>query len=406
MRKKRATMLVVLILTAVTMSGCGGCSKEQKAILMPTMTPTVTDVPVKEETPGKTPEKDPTKEPSATPEPTATATPEPTPEPTMTPTPVVPEGAEPVASVKMGDEVYYDFYADGLLLVRGQGSTYDFKEYTDRQRHIINNVEIFASGYSGTDFSSGENNMCTRIVVGEGITRIGSSALAAYLNVESVALPGTLKVIGDSAFYWVGYGRETKWLGLDTDNTEISSTAFLECGGLANIKDSEKYNSTPTPVPTPTPTPTPNPDKPRLVESRKMGDNVTFEFWDNGYLYVKGTGATWDMSEYFDDFGDWDIADGSHKDGTFYKTIDVIVVEEGITHLGRYIFSWLGPDDIYLPKSLESIDSIGTWGTIHGYYEEKEFCITSRMGQSRYLFRYFEDPEFAEKRGVIIEWKN
>lgn len=402
MRKKRATMLVVLILTAVTMSGCGGCSKEQKAILMPTMTPTVTDVPVKEETPGKTPEKEPTKTPSATPEPTATATPEPTPtptpEPTMTPTPVVPEGAEPVASVKMGDEVYYDFYADGLLLVRGQGSTYDFKEYTDRQRHIINNVKIFASGYSGTDFSSGENNMCTRIVVGEGITRIGSSALAAYLNVESVALPETLKEIGDSAFYWVGYGRETEWLGLDTDYTEISSTAFLECGGLANIKDSEKYNSTPTPVPTPTPTPTPNPDKPRLVESRKMGDNVTFEFWDNGYLYVKGSGATWDRNFYFDDFR-----------SDFYLTIDKIIIEEGITYLGNFIFNWI--DSVSYSEFPQSITNIGNTAggnagkpvTFRGYIDGKPVTIVSpKGGNATVYFKCIKDVEIAEANGYIV----
>lgn len=401
MRKKRAAMLVVLILTAVTMSGCGGCSKASEVTSTPAMTPAVTDVPVKEGTPGKTTEKEPTKTPSATPKPTATATPEPTPtpipEPTMTPAPVVPEGTEPVASVKMGDEVYYDFYGDGLLLVRGQGSTYDFKEYTDRQLHIIRNVEIFASGYSETDFSSGENNMCTRIVVGEGITRIGSSALAAYLNVESVALPETLKEIGDSAFYWVGYGRETEWLGLDTGNTKISSTAFLECGGLANIKDSEKYNSTPTPVPTPTPTPTPDPDKPRLVESRKMGDNVTFEFWDNGYLYVKGSGATWDQNFYFDDF-----------EGEFYQTISKVKVEEGITYIGKFTLNWMNSISYWeIPKSLTSVGNTGGGGlgpvVFYGYFEGVSITVTtSKSAGLRTFFDAIKDIEKAEAEGFII----
>lgn len=396
MGKKRVIISAAVLLTVTTMAGCG-CHKEQKVTSIPTMTPlaTVTDVPVEEKTPGK----DPGTTPSATPKPTATATPEPTPtpipEPTMTPAPVVPEGAEPVASVKMGDEVYYDFYGDGLLFVRGQGSTYDFKEYTDRQLHIIKNVEIFASGYSETDFSSGENNMCTRIVVGEGITRIGSSALAAYLNVESVALPGTLKEIGDSAFYWVGYGRETEWSGLDTDNTEISSTAFLECGGLANIKDSEKYSATPTPIP---PTPTPDPDKPRLVESRKMGDNVTFEFWDNGYLYVKGTGATWDQNFYFDDF--W---------SDFYLNIDNVIIEEGITYLGNFIFNWI--DSISCWEFPQSIINIGNTAggnagkpvSFHGYVDGKPATIVSpKGGNATVYFKCIKDIEKAEAEGFII----
>lgn len=395
MGKKRVIISAAVLLTVTAMAGCGGCHKEQEAVLEPTMTPTVTDMPVKEETP----EKEPSAAPSATAKPTATATPEPTPtpEPTMTPTPVVPEGAEPVASVKMGDEVYYDFYGDGLLFVRGQGSTYDFKEYTDRQLHIIKNVEIFASGYSETDFSSGENNMCTRIVVGEGITRIGSSALAAYLNVESVALPETLKEIGDSAFYWVGYGRETEWSGLDTDSTEISSTAFLECGGLANIKDAEKYNATPTPVPTSTPTPTPDPNKPRLVESKKMGDNVTFEFWDNGYLYVKGTGATWDQNFYFDDFG-----------GEFYQTINKVKVEEGITYIGKFTLNWMNSISYWeIPKSLTSVGNTGGGGlgpvVFHGYFEGVSITITtSKSAGLRTFFDAIKDIEKAEAEGFII----
>ncbi len=398
MGKKRAIISAIVLLTMTAMAGCGGCHKEQKEVLLPTMTPTVTDVPVEE----KTPEKEPSATPSATPKPTATATPEPTPtptpEPTVTPAPVVPEGAEPVASVKMGDEVYYDFYGDGLLLVRGQGSTYDFKEYTDRQLHIIKNVEIFASGYSETDFSSGENNMCTRIVVGEGITRIGSSALAAYLNVESVALPGTLKEIGDSAFYWVGYGRETEWSGLDTRNTEISSTAFLECGGLANIKDSEKYSATPTPIP---PTPTPDPDKPRLVKSKKMGDNVTFEFWDNGYLYVKGTGATWDQNYYFEDFR-------PDRAGEFYRTIEKVKVEEGVTYIGKFTLNWLDSISYWeVPKTLTSVGN--TWGggdgpvVFHGYFEGMPITVTtSKSASLKTFFDAIEDIEKAEAEGFII----
>ncbi len=404
MGKKRAIISAIVLLTMTAMAGCGGCHKEQKEVLLPTMTPTVTDVPVEE----KTPEKEPSATPSATPKPTATATPEPTPtptpEPTMTSAPVVPEGEEPVASVKMGDEVYYDFYGDGLLLVRGQGSTYDFKEYTDRQLHIIKNVKIFASGYSETDFSSGENNMCTRIVVGEGITRIGSSALAAYLNVESVVLPESLKEIGDSAFYWVGYGRETEWSGLDTGNTEISSTAFLECGGLANIKDSEKYSATPTPVPTSTPTPTPDPDKPRLVESRKMGDNVTFEFWDNGYLYVKGTGATWDQNYYFEDFR-------PDRGGEFYQTIHNIIVEEGITYLGNFIFKHIDSVSYWeFPKSLTSIGNT-TGGskesiTFRGYLEEKPVTvITPGSASAKTFFDAIKDIEKAEAKGFIITFE-
>lgn len=49
----------------------------------------------------------------------------------------------------------------------------------------------------------------------------------------------------------------------------------------------------PTPTPTPTAFPTPNPSNPKVLASYKGDSNygdVTVEAWDNGYVYVKGSG--------------------------------------------------------------------------------------------------------------------
>ena len=52
-----------------------------------------------------------------------------------------------------------------------------------------------------------------------------------------------------------------------------------------------------------------------MLSSKKMGDNVTFEFWDNGYLYIKGTGPTYDY--------DWDFI---LVEGKQYSTIHNVIV--------------------------------------------------------------------------------
>uniref|UniRef100_UPI0025F79188 leucine-rich repeat domain-containing protein n=1 Tax=Ruminococcus sp. TaxID=41978 RepID=UPI0025F79188 len=75
----------------------------------------------------------------------------------------------------------------------------------------------------------------------------------------------------------------------------------------------------------------------------KLGDNVTWSLNDEGTLTISGKGT---ISDYND--GDTPFADNSQ--------IKKVIIEEGITHIGNYVFSSChNIQSIELPGSLTGI---------------------------------------------------
>ena len=261
--------------------------------------------------------------------------------PTATPMPIVLLKAK----VQMGDDVWYEFYEKGVLIVTGTGSTWDFNHTSTLDEHFKKACYEDGMDYVG---KTKTYETITKIIVSEGITRLGNFSMSLFERVESITLPKSLKVIGESAFRYFGnYVDSVDWIGLNLEGIDIATTAFYDASGLEELKNVEKYQikptATPTPLP-PTPTPTPDPANPKLKHTQQMGDNVTYEFWDNGILYIKGSGAIWDVS---------------------YDTVDItkakkVIVEEGITYLGScsLMFDF---EELILPKSIVEIHrNLGT----------------------------------------------
>lgn len=406
MRKKRMLLYAAVMTITVTMSGCGGCNKPS------VVAPVATIAPAEDLPSGKTPAPSmtvPSPKPTATPAPTSTPVPTATPTPTSTPTPtpMVPEGMEPYATVQMGEDVWYDLYENGVLVVRGTGATYDFKD--GQEKHLYINRNVVSS-----DESVDENTFCDCrvLLIEEGITELGTLSLFGCSCVEKVIIPASLKKIGDEAFRIIGYESESiEWIGLDTEKVEIASTAFYHGKGIDSIPNIEKYSAMPTPTPTPSPTPIPNPDKPRLLETIAMGDNVTYEFWDNGYLYVKGSGAIPNQSEL------WGLGQKYYYPNsyTLAEKMHTVIVEEGITYFGKYCFSGVPADvEWFLPKTYTGGEEYSlSGGTVfHGYYNEKPVTVTRSKDDdwhknlSAYdFFRVLEDEEYAAKMDVTITWE-
>ncbi len=82
-----------------------------------------------------------------------------------------------VAAGQCGEDVYYIQYADGSLLLRGTGATYDYE--------LNGNISVFKNN---TDIKS--------VTIGSGITRIGDYLFYKCYNMTSIALPSTLTEIG------------------------------------------------------------------------------------------------------------------------------------------------------------------------------------------------------------------
>lgn len=137
-------------------------------------------------------------------------------------------------------------------------------------------------------------------------------------------------------------------INLEYYGVDFKTAAVTDILGVLALKGGKEYleklgvspSLMPTPTPTPTPFPTPNPEKPKMLASYK-GDkeygDITVEAWDNGYLYVKGTGVyrkKASMSYTPQDLKDyWEIGRISGVKVTH------VVVEKGITEL-RDFPSW------------------------------------------------------------------
>ena len=231
-RTKRLIAVFAILTTLASMcAACAGCNKktEKTDNTVPTVTtePTVEPTKAVEEITKAPLESTATPEPTKTPEVTKTPTPMPSPvptiEPTATPAPTaptapveIPEGSKPSKTVKTGDNVWYDFYEDEkILVVRGTGATYDF-----------------TSRSWGTYFIMDDVGGIKKIVIEEGITRLGDYAVYGTYSAEKVFIPSTLTSIGKYAFQHCGgflddEGRETEWIGFDIKKMRCSPFCIL-----------------------------------------------------------------------------------------------------------------------------------------------------------------------------------
>lgn len=380
--KMTLTLTMAAALTT-NFGGCAGCNKNDTPVVTtPTMAVTATVAPIltEEVTPTEAPVV-PTPIP-ATPTPLPTPIPSPTPEPTSTPTPVptiaVAENAKLLGTAKMGDNVFYDLYDDGTLVVRGTGATDDFKTVSEMPESLAKQITSVKN----------PSTTVTTVIIEENITSIGKSALSGMVYATKIVFPESLRKLDDKSVYGAGLQVDcTEYIGLDVDTVEIAGTAFWGCRSPENIPNGEKYTLAPTPTPAPTATPLPDPDKPRMYASRQMGDNVTFEFYDNGYLYVKGEGATWDKTYHFVEFRQEP-----------YCNTHTIIVEDGITYVGNSVFNGISNIKYYqLPKSLTDADTTRGGGTdvvIEGYLDGN--AVTLKAKQFASLSSFFDAPKSIE----------
>lgn len=357
-----------------------------------THTPTPTSTP----TPTNTPTPSPT--PTSTPTPSPLPTPTSTPTPTATPTPVVAEEEKPEYRFQMGDNVWFEYYNDStLLVVTGTGATWDFESSGERWEAIKDNKDRF-------DPKS--------IIIKDGVTRIGDYTLHGMYDVEKITVPNSLEEIGAYSFYRAGmFAKSTTWINLDLTKLKVENNSFAEAKGLEDIEGSEDYMCTPTPTPTPaptstpTPTPVPDPEQPRICHTYKMGDNVTYEFWDNGYLYINGSGKTWNKGEFFC----WDVWNEKGfvcLSRDFVKTIQYVVVEDGITRVTSG--GGVSAKEMWFPESVEEVTSNSYFWTdvLHCYKDGKKVRVTSTETSDIYdLFYALSDPEMARLFEVTWEYE-
>ena len=93
-----------------------------------------------------------------------------------------------IASGVEGDNIFWTFFSDGTLELNGVGGTIDYNKYGETSPTI-----------SDRPWNSYKNNI-TKLIIGEGVTHIGSRAFQGYAYLECVVFSDTVVSVGEWAF--------------------------------------------------------------------------------------------------------------------------------------------------------------------------------------------------------------
>ncbi|MBE6572958.1 MAG: hypothetical protein E7652_01025 [Ruminococcaceae bacterium] len=104
-------------------------------------------------------------------------------------------------------------YGDGALIFGGSGAIPDYT----------------LSSYAPW---TGECEIITKVIIGDGITKIGNCAFAWCDTLVSVTIPETVTEIGTSAFYKCAFMKN---ITIPSSVTKIGNSAFTACYDLKNI---------------------------------------------------------------------------------------------------------------------------------------------------------------------------
>ncbi len=116
------------------------------------------------------------------------------------------------ASGECGDSLTWTLYADGELVIEGEGDMWDWKWGT-------------CPWYSYKE-------SITKVTIGDGVTSIGNYSFYSCNNLENITLPDSITSIGTWAFY---YCSALKSITFPDGLTIIGYSAFDYCSGLTTI---------------------------------------------------------------------------------------------------------------------------------------------------------------------------
>ena len=195
--------------------------------------------------------------------------------------------------------------SDGTLTISGTG---DMENYLQTSSGYITNRPWYSSISS-----------ITSIVIGDGVTTIGSGAFYGYSDLTSVTIPNSVTTIGDGAFS--GCTGLTS-LTIGDGVTTIGSSAFYGCSGLTSLTIGDGVTT--------------------IEHSAFYGcSGLTSVTIPNSVTSVEGVG----------------IVGGSHSGAFSYCTgLTSLTIPDGVTSIGDAAFGGCtGLTSVTIPISLTSV---------------------------------------------------
>lgn len=134
--------------------------------------------------------------------------------PSQVPISISAEAATVVDSGTCGKNVTWQLDSDGVFTVSGTGDMYDLRDNT------------FPIPWKE------EKDLIKKIIIGDGVTRVGEQNFSYCKDLVSVKLPNTLKSIGVGSF---AHCSDLTSVVLPNSVTSIESAAFSGCDKLADV---------------------------------------------------------------------------------------------------------------------------------------------------------------------------
>ncbi len=237
----------------------------------------------------------------------------------------------PIASGSCGENVTWNYYENGELVISGSGAMANYASHNEQPwagfgykvKRIIIGKDITAIGNYAFAYTCSN---ATEIVFEEGskLQSIGILSFMSCQKVENVVLPETVTSIGAYGF---GYCTALKSLYVPQGVSYIYFSAFSEsknvtlnvsAGTYAEefaIKNGVKYTARDfVYVP---------------IASGTCGENAVWSFYENGELVISGSGA---MANY--------ASHSAQPWASFRHQIKKIVIGKDITAVGNYAFAY------------------------------------------------------------------
>lgn len=239
----------------------------------------------------------------------------------------------------------YTFRPDGKLIVSGSGSTKSFASVEEAKTWYLEQLYFC---YTGAYPNEQEQllpfrqilDRVTEIEICEGITEIGESSFTPFYHVKYVYAPQTVEKVGNYAFLGTGQyeDEELMLFGFVMEELDYSAASFaLSPASLLMETDEEGYYQEELPV-RPKEEQGTVPDEELLVAKVYMGEHIEYCLYENGVLYVTGTGATFDFEHYSDMekyvMEELKLFSRQEAETGWFERVTEIVLEDSVERIG------------------------------------------------------------------------
>ena len=246
-----------------------------------------------------------------------------------------------------GDNVSWVLPLDGTLTISGTGAMEDYDidnapwySFRSQVKSVVIEDGVTRIGISAfkncdaltdvtipgsviriEDYAFSDCSALPSVTIPDGVTYIGSYAFSDCDSLASVTIPGSVTKIGGSVFYDCDALTDIYYDGYGIDWLKVDGSLSSLTGYTVRFKEN-------------------------LYGKGMCGDNVSWVMTADGTLTISGTG---EMADYgsLDDSNPWDGC---------RKYIKSVVIEDGVTSIGRYTFDrCMSLTSVTIPDSVTSI---------------------------------------------------